>query len=49
MKKSRELYKKCEKCLGHSFLTMGNFYLCTMCGHREYTDVGKDKCFQKKL
>jgi len=28
-------YKNCSNCEGHSYLTVGNFYLCTICGNKE--------------
>lgn len=55
IKKKREikripLYKKCEKCGSHSYLTVGKFYFCTNndCLHKEYQNVD-DKCFQDSL
>lgn len=45
------LYKPCERCGKHSYLTMGGFYLCTdrACGHRDFLNLGRTKDYQSCL
>ena len=48
MDKRIKLYKPCENCEGHSYLTSGGFYLCIRCGHKEVVIV-EDNNIQKEL
>lgn len=47
---SKKLYKKCEKCENHSYLTMGGFYLCTNnnCEYKDYEGLN-EKGYQGDL
>lgn len=49
-RKKVPLYRKCDRCGSHAYLTMGKFYQCTNqeCKYRDYQNI-TDEAIQEML